>query len=686
MKNSFKIIKIPTVISVLLLFGCYNAKMEGPLDLNSTTGFLIGELLQGSGENLYPEAFIKAPNAGSNDNFGYSTAISGDTIVVGAYGEDSAQTTITNGTTAATDNTFIDSGAVYVFTRSDSTWTQQAYLKAPNTDSNDGFGISIAISGDTIVVGANGDDSAQTTITNGATASADNTLTDSGAVYVFTRSDSTWTQQAYLKAPNAGAGDLFGSSIAISGDTIVAGADNEDSSRVTIINGTGGSSDDTLTDSGAAYVFTRSGSTWTQQAYLKAPNAGSYDYFGISTAISGDTIVVGAYGEDSSQTTITNGTTVVEDNTSTDSGAAYVFARSGSIWTQQAYLKAPNAGASDLFGTSTAISGNTIVVGAYAEDSSQTTITNGTTASADDSLWEPGAAYVFVRDTTNNTWAQQAYLKAPNPDSSGNTDYFGYSTAISGDTIVVGAYDEDNSQTTITNGTTVAENNELFDSGAAYVFTRSGSTWTQQSYLKAPNAGSTDFFGYSTAISGDTIVVGAAGEDSSQTTITNGTTAPISDSLSNSGAVYVFGPNIITGAYSGSTFDFDDGSLPSIFTGSWYIDSTASNCYLSTGSCLRSNLISHSSSTSISATVTVSSGNISFMRKVSSESGFDDCQFKIDGLAPSGEGSGVSGIISWTSYSYYVSAGEHTFTWTYAKDSSVSSGSDACWIDNVSFP
>ena len=507
-----------------------------------STLFLSGLVLSGcpgtgggSSSTLTQEAYLKAPNAESNDVFGWVVAASGNTIVVGAIGESSNQTTITNGSTASADNSVSGAGAAYVFVRSGSSWTQEAYLKAPNAGGGDVFGSAVGISGDTIVVGASGEDSNQTTITNGTTASADNSANEAGAAYVFVRSGTTWTQQAYLKAPNAGGGDEFGSAVAISGDTIVVGAYIEDSNQTTITNGTTASADNSAPQAGAAYIFVRSGTTWTQEAYLKAPNAESGDVFGRAVAISGDTIVVGALGEDSNQTTITNGTIASADNSANEAGAAYVFVRSGTTWTQQAYLKAPNVGGGDEFGSAVAISGDTIVVGASGEDSNQTTITNGTIASADDSANEAGAAYVFVRSGT--TWTQQAYLKAPNAE---NGDFFGRTVAVSGDTIVIGASAEDSNQTTITNGTSASSDNSASGAGAAYVFVRSGGTWTQQAYLKAPNAESGDSFGQPVAVSGGTIVVGATGEDSNQTAITNGTSASSDNSASGAGAAYVF--------------------------------------------------------------------------------------------------------------------------------------------------
>jgi hypothetical protein len=487
----------------------------------------------GSASNWSPQAYIKAANAQAGDGLGSVVAISGDTMVVGATGEDSNQTTITNGSSASANNSASSAGATYVYTRSGNSWSPQAYLKAPNAEASDSFGGSVAISGDTIVVGAIGEDSNQTTITNGASASPDNSNASAGAAYVFTRSGSSWSQQAYLKAPNAEASDLFGRVVAISGDTLVVGASFEDSGQTTITNGSSASANNSASGAGATYVFTRSGTNWSQQAYLKAPNAEASDFFGGSVAISGDTIVVGANGEDSNQTTITNGASA--DNSASGAGAAYVYARNGTNWSQQAYLKAPNAETSDSFGDSVAISGDTIVVGARLESSNQTSITNGSTASADNSTSNAGAAYVYTRNGTN--WSQQAYLKAPNAEAS---DQFGDSVAISGDTIVVGASAEDSNQTTITNGSTASADNSASSAGAAYVFTRSGSSWSQQAYLKAANAETSDNFGGSVAISGDTIVVGAREESSNQTTITNGSTASTDNSASIAGAAYVF--------------------------------------------------------------------------------------------------------------------------------------------------
>lgn len=498
------------------------------------------------------QAYLKAPNAHSGSWYGNAVAISGDTVVVGALFESSNQTTITNGTSASSNTSASGAGAAYVLKRTGTTWTQEAYLKAPNAEADDNFGYSVGIDGDTIVVGAIGESSTQTTITNGTSASSDNTATGAGAAYVFKRTGSTWAQEAYIKASNASTyidsnsapyEANFGWSVGVSGDTLVVGAPNEASSSRSIINGTGTSTDSSSPSTGAAFVYKRTGTSWAQQAYIKAANTDGGDAFGVAVAISSDTLVVGANGEESNQTTITNGTTASANNSASLSGAAYVYKRTGNNWAQEAYLKAPNADAGDSFGFSVAIDGNTLVVGAKDEASNQTTITNGTTASADNSAfinsagtnYGAGAAYVFQR--TGTTWAQQAYLKASN---AGAGDNFGYSVGIYGDTVVVGAFLEDSNQTTLSDGTSASADNSANGAGAAYVFKRTGTSWAQEAYLKAPNAEAGDQFGFSVAVGNGTVVVGAVGEKSNQITLTNGSTASSDNSASSAGAAYVF--------------------------------------------------------------------------------------------------------------------------------------------------
>jgi len=416
------------------------------------------------------EAYLKAPNPDISDNFGNSVSISGDTIVVGASKEDSSETTIVNGTTASADNSEGDSGAAYVFRRTGNTWINEAYLKGPSTDVNDGFGGSVSISGDTIVISAPGDDNSPSGVVNGTYTSNSGGVQDSGGAYVFRRTGTTWINEAYLKAPNRFNDDVFGFSAAIDLNTIVVGALWEDSNQTTITNGTTASADNSAMNSGAVYVYKRNGTTWVTEAYLKAPNTEANDEFGRSVAISGDTIIVGATKEDSLQTTITNGTLdQASDGGAIDSGAVYVFKRNGTTWTNEAYLKAPNAEGGDIFGTSVSIYGDTLVVGAISEDSNQTTITNGTLTSSNNSASASGAVYIFKR--TGTTWINEAYLKTPNMDAG---DTFGKSVSISEEICVVGANNEDSNQSTITNGLATGGNNPNTNAsqGAAYVFRR----------------------------------------------------------------------------------------------------------------------------------------------------------------------------------------------------------------------
>ena len=480
------------------------------------------------------QAYLKASNTGLGDHFGCSVAISGDTVVVGAYGESSDGTGV-GGNQA--DNSAYYSGAAYVFTRSGGVWIQQAYLKASNTGENDYFGCSVAVSGDTVVVGAWWEDSNATgvnaAVLGGTGTQADNSVRNSGAAYVFARSAGVWSQQAYLKASNTGMDDHFGLAVAVSENTVIVGADAEESNAT----GVGGNqADNSAIGSGSAYVFTRSGGEWSQQAYLKASNTGAGDSFGSSVAVSGDTVVVGANLEDSNAIGVNR---EQANNSTKDSGAAYVFTRSDGLWSQQAYLKASNTGQIDLFGVSVALADDTLVVGALLEHSNATgvdaDVSGGSGTQADNSATYSGAAYVFTR--SGGEWSQQAYLKASN---TGAGDYFGCSVAVSGDTVVVGAFGE-GSKATGVNGTQA--DNSASESGAAYVFTRSGGTWSQQAYLKASNTGLGDHFG-DVAISGDTVVVGAWQESSNATGVNAATGGGSGTQADNSiyapGAVYTY--------------------------------------------------------------------------------------------------------------------------------------------------
>jgi HJR/Mrr/RecB family endonuclease len=412
-----------------------------------------------SGTTWSQQAYLKASNAGTGDRFGYSIALSrdGSTLAVGADQEASNATGIGGD---QLNDLALYAGAAYVFTRSGSAWSQQAYVKASNCSTVDRFGTSIALSGDgsTLTVGAPGESSNAVGV-NGD--QSNDLATQAGAVYVFTRSGATWSQQAYVKASNTGFTDLFGQSVALAGNgsTLAVGATLE-ASRATGVDGD--QTDNLAEQAGAVYVLTRSGTTWSQQAYLKASNTGMGDGFGQSVALAGDgsTLAVSANREDSRATGIGGDQF---DNSVTDAGAVYVFGRSGSAWSQQAYVKASNTGADDAFGAGVVLSedGSTLAVGAHQESSSATGIDG---AQADDSTRQAGAVYLFRRAGT--AWSQRAYVKASN---SGMFDELGRGVALSADGayLVAGASSEASAATGIDGNQT---DNSAVGAGAVYVF------------------------------------------------------------------------------------------------------------------------------------------------------------------------------------------------------------------------
>ena len=413
-----------------------------------------------------------------------------------------------------TDNSQIRAGAVYVFTHNGTNWAQQAYIKAGSTVGSNQFGdnfgsvLSLSDDGNTLAVGAYHEDSNATGINGDQT---NNSVPQSGAVYVFTRNGSTWSQQAYIKASNADADDWFGVSLSLSGDgnTLAVGAHGEESNATGI---NGGQTNNQSGGAGAVYVFTRSGTTWSQQAYVKASNTHLFtiavgpDRFGYAVSLSddGNTLAVGAEGEDSDATGI-NGDQGNPGFDSRESGAVYVFTRGGTIWSQQAYVKASNTDREDGFGESVNLSGdgNTMAVGATGEDGNAT---------------DAGAVYVFTR--SGNAWSQQAYIKAINADED---DWFGGSVSLSSDgrTLAVGAPHEDSNAIGIGGG---QADNSLSNAGAVYLYKSDGINWTQQAYIKSSNTGGGDLFGNSDFFAprgpglslsddGNTLAVGAMWED-----------------------------------------------------------------------------------------------------------------------------------------------------------------------------
>ncbi len=437
---------------------------------------------------------------------------------------------------------------VVTVTIPDSTWTQDAYLKASNNVDGINYGGSVAVSDNLIAVGAYKERSNSSNIDNDdGSASTDSSSSYwPGAVYVLKKDGSDWVQDAYLKASNGGGGDRFGEAVAISGNRIVVGATYEQSDGNTIDNADGSApTNNHSSQAGAAYVFKLDGSDWVQDAFLKASNHDGYDDFGTSVAISGDLIVVGSVGEDSNATIIdnTDGSASADNSselTNDGYGAVYVFKLDGSDWVQDAYLKASNSsGQAEMgFGHAVAISGDLIVVGVPEENSNSTAVENADgSASADVSGSYNGAVYVFKQDGSD--WVQDAYLKASNSDKD---DLFGYSVAISDDLIVVGAPAEDSDSTTIDNTDGSASDDDSSadtDSGAAYVFTKDGSgNWIQDAYLKPSK--NTNFFGYSVSIGDKMIVVGSADGSNAKTIDNTDGSASADNSSEKSGAVFVF--------------------------------------------------------------------------------------------------------------------------------------------------
>ncbi|HTR49975.1 MAG TPA: hypothetical protein VMJ10_04650 [Kofleriaceae bacterium] len=403
------------------------------------------------------DAYVKASNTGAGDNFGLDVALSGDgsRLVVSAIYEASAATGV-DGNQA--DNSAAGAGAVYVFDRSGGTWAQTAYLKASNTDAQDNFGYAIAMStdGNTLAVAAFFEASAATGIDGNQ---ADNSAARAGAVYVFAY-DGAWAQQAYVKASNTDAQDIFGEAVALSadGNTLAVGAPLESSASPGI---DGNQADNSASQAGAVYVFTRAGTTWTQQAYVKASNPDAFDQFGWAVALSasGDVLAVGARGEASAAPGIDGEQT---DNSESYAGAVYAFRRAGATWSQDAYIKASNPDTADDFGQSVSLTpdGNWLLVGAPNESSAATGLDGDQT---DNSAMTAGALYLFSHVT--GSWVQRHYIKATNTGA-GDQLVWG---AISADssTIAAGAQFEDSDATGIDGD---QADNSATDSGAAYIY------------------------------------------------------------------------------------------------------------------------------------------------------------------------------------------------------------------------
>lgn len=338
----------------------------------------------------------------------------------------------------------------------------------------------------------------------------------------------------YLKPSTTRSNTHFGAHVALSGDgdTLVVGARGE-SGGAPGING----NEELLTEpaSGAAYVFVRKGTTWVQQAYLKAANPDSADNFGVvSISYHGDTIAVGASGEDSYAYGVGGDPS---NDSKPGSGAVYVFQRDGGLWSQQAYIKAPNSGKHDAFGHAVALSshGDTLVVGAPLEDNSATGINPLTD---DDGAIDSGAAYVY--DRQEGAWSHRATFK---PSNTGEFDEFGAAVAISdfGTHIAVGAPGEDSAAFGVDGD---PWDDSVESAGAVYVFRAYSGEWVQHAYIKSSAPDVADRFGCSVALAGDgtILAVGAYGESSATTGI-DGDQA--NDQAPHSGAAYVFTRDVL---------------------------------------------------------------------------------------------------------------------------------------------
>lgn len=437
------------------------------LDACNSTGCTASNEVLARDASSQAIGYLKPSDTAPGDYFArVAFSADGNTLAVGAAGKDG------------------QSGSVYVFSRQGSSWAQIALIKAPDAASGDFFGSALALSADgsTLAVGAYLEDSLSVGI-NGSRGSISENNSNRGAVYVFTRSANTWTEQAYVKSSGTRSAEYFGKAVALSGNgnTLVVGAIGER---------TGGM------DAGAAYVFTRSAGTWSQQSFLKPATALPGAHFGAAVTINNDgsTLAVGAPDE-------YNGSDV--------GGSVYVFALGAGTWSQLPALKASNTSALDAFGSAVALSGDgsRLAVGAREEKSAATGV-NGN--QADRSASSAGAAYVFTRSTS--AWSQQAYLKASNTAAN---DAFGSALTFSadGNTLVVGATGESSAATSVSGN---QADKTASNAGAAYVFTSNNSVWSQQNYVKASKVSANDAFGSSVAVSGDgnTLAVGAPAESS----------------------------------------------------------------------------------------------------------------------------------------------------------------------------
>jgi hypothetical protein len=444
---------------------------ENPIELRITSKTGGSSTYKLGVERVGAQAsYIKPSNSGAGDSLGLNLAASGDTLIAGAVYEDSRSPSEPN------DDGTMDSGAAYVYVSQNDSWSEQAILKADDAAAGDFFGTDVAISGDTAVVGAPRFNPLRLNILS---------PTGRGTAYVFTRNSGIWTQQAKLVPPMAAAGDFFGARVTLDGDTAFVGALTDD---------------DGANDSGAVYVFQRSGDVWNQVQKLKPAKPAADAMFGLAIAVEKETLLIGA---------------AFDSGAASKAGAVYAFARRGGMWQEVQRFQASPAAQGATFGWDIGLQGETAVISAAHVDLVNPTLS--------------GEVYVF--DRAGDQWTQSAMLVASTPKTS---DLYGSSLAFRGSTLVVGANGESSGSRGAKGDST---RTDAIRSGAAYVYARSGKDWVLTAYLKAANADAEDGFGQAVVLTDEALWVSApfeAGQSHGINGDENTNGAP------KSGALYVY--------------------------------------------------------------------------------------------------------------------------------------------------
>jgi hypothetical protein len=447
---------------------------------------------------LVQHAYLKAESNDKWDQFGTSIALSGDFLAVGAPLESSDGTSPSN-------NSEAESGAVYIYRRLGISWVPAGTIKAPLPIAGDHFGASLDLDGNTLAVGATGDD------TKGA---------EAGAVHVYVFNGLNWQHQAKLTGAFTEFQDGFGFDVDLEGDRLLIGAPTEDGGSLGV---NGNEASNGKNNSGAAYLFERFATTWTQTTYFKALNADPGDQFGTAVSLDGNQVLIGAPFEGGKVPGVNANPA---NNGAIAAGAAYTFTNTTGAWVQEAHIKPVNPQNFAQFGISVDIEYDRLVIGANQENSRAKGV-NGNPF--DMSAGLSGAAYMFERQPLTG-WSQSAYIKATNTDAN---DLFGRKVALHGNTLLISAIYEASSARGIDGDDSLNNANKA---GAVYMLEYMGGAWQHTHYIKASNAGSAARFGVSLAMQDATIIVGANQENSPSTGV-NG--AQEFGGLLNSGAVYV---------------------------------------------------------------------------------------------------------------------------------------------------